>query len=360
MTASRSRVLIVDDSAAMRQLLAAILSSDPEIEVVGTASDPYFARDKIQNLCPDVLTLDVEMPRMDGLTFLEKLMNSRPMPVVMVSSLTQQGCDTTMRALELGAVDFFAKPTIDTLRGVSDAAEEIIAKVKCAARARIQRKTTPAARPPVSGVARLAASYVPRLTHQVIAIGASTGGTEAIREVLTALPADIPGIVIVQHMPPGFTASFAQRLDKLCAINVKEAADGDRVLPGHALIAPGAFHLEMRRSGAEYYVRVFDGAPVNRHRPSVDVLFDSCAENAKHNVVGVILTGMGDDGARGLRKMRDAGAHTIAQDEKTCVVFGMPKEAIAMGGAETVLPLHHISNALVGIMSGETAGSAKR
>ena len=341
------RVLIVDDSAAMRQLLTKILESDPCIEVVGTAADPYFARDKIRDLKPDVLTLDVEMPRMDGLTFLEKLMRGHPMPVVMVSSLTQAGCDVTIRALELGAVDFFPKPTMDTINGVAGGAAHIISKVKAASLAKIRPRTASAPAKPNSAPSSLGGVAAFRMTHQIIAIGASTGGTEAIREVLTALPADTPGIVIVQHMPPGFTASFANRLDSLCAIRVKEARDGDRVLPGHALIAPGSFHMELKRSGAEYAVRVFDASPVNHHKPSVDVLFDSCAEQAGKNVTAAILTGMGDDGARGMRRMRDAGARTIAQDEATCVVFGMPKEAIAHGGAEKIAPLDRIAGELL-------------
>lgn len=345
MTNAKIRVLIVDDSAAIRQLLTRILSSDPAIDVVGHAPDPYFARQKIKDLKPDVLTLDVEMPRMDGITFLEKLMHGHPMPVVMVSSLTQKGQDITLRALELGAVDFFPKPTIDTLTGVADAAQQIIDKVKSAAHARVMRRTMSSAGTDTATTVRpsLSAGTQFRLTNQIIAIGASTGGTEAIREVLTRLPADTPGVVIVQHMPPGFTASFAQRLDSLCAIRVKEAEDGDRVLPGHALIAPGNLHTELVRSGANYSVRVFSGPPVNRHRPSVDVLFDSCAAQAGRNVVAAILTGMGNDGARGLRRLREAGARTIAQDEATCVVFGMPKEAIACDGAEFVLPLPRIA-----------------
>lgn len=343
---AKTRVLVVDDSAAMRQLLTQILSSDPDIEVVGTAPDPYFAREKIISLRPDVLTLDVEMPRMDGLTFLEKLMrSSMPTPVVMVSSLTQNNGDVTLRALEIGAVDFFPKPTLDTLRGVAGGAAEIVAKVKAAARARLRPATVPAGAPaakPCAAALSVGAAGL-RLTHQIIAIGASTGGTEAIREVLCALPAATPGVVITQHMPPGFTASFARRLDGLCALRVTEAQDGDRVLPGHVLIAPGNFHLALTRSGAEFGVRVQDGPPVNRHRPSVDVLFDSVAEQAGKNAVGVILTGMGDDGARGLKRLRDTGARTIAQDEATCVVFGMPREAIAHGAAEFVLPLGRIA-----------------
>jgi two-component system chemotaxis response regulator CheB len=350
------RVLIVDDSAAMRQLLTHILSSDPAIQVVGTAADPYFARDKIRDLKPDVLTLDIEMPRMDGITFLEKLMRAHPMPVVMVSSLTQKGFEVTMRALELGAVDFFSKPTIDTLSGVAGAAHDIIDKVKAAACAHVHARSAPSA-PAVSKLAvRATAAF--GMTHKIIAIGASTGGTEAIREVLMDLPADMPGIVVTQHMPPGFTASFANRLNSLCAMHVKEAQDGDKVLPGHALIAPGSLHMAITRSGAEYVVRVFSGDPVNRHRPSVDVLFDSCAEHAGKNAVAAILTGMGDDGARGLRRMRDAGARTIAQDEASCVVFGMPKEAIAHGGAESILPLNKIARELRALIN-SSAGSSR-
>ncbi len=337
------RVLIVDDSALMRKLLTEMLSSDPSIEVVGTAPDPYIARDRIRELQPDVMTLDVEMPRMDGITFLEKVMTVHPMPVVMVSTLTQKNCDITMKALEIGAVDFFSKPTIDTATGVVENAAIIIEKVKSAAVARIAPRTVPVNRPPIT--ASFNAGY--RTTHQLIAIGASTGGTEAIREVLVQLPADSPGIVIVQHMPPGFTASFANRLDGLCAIRVKEAQDGDRVIPGQALLAPGNFHMALRRSGADFSVRVYSDEPVNRHRPAVDVLFNSVAEGAGHNAVGVLLTGMGDDGARGLKKMRDAGAHTIAQDEASCVVFGMPREAILRGGAEHVLPLGKVASEML-------------
>ena len=340
------RVLIVDDSAAMRQLLTQILTSDAGIEVVGTAPDPYFARDKIRELKPDVVTLDVEMPRMDGLTFLEKLMRAHPLPVVMVSTLTQKSCDITLKALELGAVDFFAKPTLDTLHGVAGGAQTIIDKVKAASRARVQPRVgapTGGDRPAPPAMRATAAFG---MTHKLIAIGASTGGTEAIREVLTELPADTPGIVVVQHMPPGFTASFANRLNGLCQIQVREAKDGDRVLPGHALIAPGSLHMAIERSGAEYVARVFTAPPVNHHRPSVDVLFDSVAEHAGKNAVAAILTGMGDDGARGMRRLRDAGARTLAQDEATCVVYGMPKEAVLHGGVEATLPLHRIAREL--------------
>jgi two-component system chemotaxis response regulator CheB len=324
-TARRLRVLVVDDSALVRQIMVAILSHDPGIEVVGAAADPFAAWDKIQRLLPDVITLDVEMPRMDGLTFLEKLMRAHPMPVLMVSSLTERGCDATLRALELGALDFVTKPKVDVARGTGELADEIVTKVKAAAAARVRGK--PAGRTPAQtpAAAPRLASY--QGTYKVIAVGASTGGTEALRELLCALPPDAPGIVIVQHMPEHFTRAFADRLDGLARIHISEARDGDRVLPGHALIAPGSFHMELVRSGAEYRVRVFSADPVNRHRPSVDVLFHSCARTACRNAVGVILTGMGNDGARGLLAMRSAGARTIAEDESTCVVFGMPKEA---------------------------------
>jgi len=341
----KSKVLIVDDSALIRQLLTEILSHDPELEVVGSAMDPIIARDKILRLQPDVITLDVEMPRMDGLTFLEKLMRAHPLPVVMVSSLTERGCEATLRALELGAVDFVTKPKLDVRTGTMQIAQEIVEKVKNAVSAKVRtpRPAPPASPAPKAGVAPTALSF--RATHKVVAIGASTGGTEAIREVLAGMPPDAPGIVMVQHMPERFTTSFAGRLDSLSRIRVAEAADGDRILPGQALLAPGNRHMEVVRSGAEYRVRVFTTDPVNRHRPSVDVLFHSCAAQLGRNAVGVILTGMGDDGARGMAAMHKAGARTIAQDEQSCVVFGMPKEAINMGGADEVLPLGQIAAA---------------
>ena len=345
METRKTRVLIVDDSAAMRQILTRILEADPAIEVVGTAADPYFARDKIKQLQPDVLTLDVEMPRMDGLTFLEKLMHGHPMPVVMVSSLTQRGGEVTLRALELGAVDFFPKPTLDMLSGVANGAAEIIAKVKSAACVRVRRALPPAASPASAVPSSGAAAY--RMTHQIIALGASTGGTEALKAVLTTLPADAPGVVVVLHMPAGFTTSYAERLDRLCTLRVKEAEDGDRVLPGHVLLAPGGKQTSVVRSGAEYRVQVAVAPRVSRHCPSVDVLFDSCAKQAGRNVAAAILTGMGDDGASGLKALRDAGARTIAQDEASCVVFGMPREAIALGAAEFVLPLGRIGSELI-------------
>jgi two-component system chemotaxis response regulator CheB len=341
----KTKVLIVDDSALIRQVLADLLSHDPQLEVVGAASDPYVAWDKIKALKPDVLTLDVEMPRMDGLAFLERLMRVRPMPVVMVSSLTEKGCENTLRALELGAIDFVTKPKIDIKNGTVGLADEIIAKLKIAARAKVR----PRQKLDAGAQARLNAlrSEAPaKGSQKVIAIGASTGGTEALREVLTALPADAPGIVIVQHMPEHFTRAFAQRLDKLCQIRVQEARDGDRVLPGHALIAPGNFHMRVHRNGAHYNVEVFMGEPVNRHRPSVDVLFHSCARHLGPNSVGVIMTGMGDDGARGLLAMRRAGARTVAQDEASSVVFGMPKEAIELGAVHDVVGLNRMAEAV--------------
>lgn len=348
-----TRVLIVDDSAVMRQLLTAILREDPEVEVVGSAPDPFVAWEKIQLLKPDVLTLDVEMPKMDGLTFLRKLMQIRPMPVLMVSSLTEQGCDTTLKALELGAVDYITKPKLDLKVGIEHLSHAIVEKVKTAAQAKVRppspvavagnKAHNPAARATIGAGANI------RTTHQVIAVGASTGGTEALKEFLTALPADSPGIVIVQHMPEKFTKAFANRMNGICQVQVKEASDGDRILPGHVLLAPGSFHMEVTRSGASFGVRVFRGEPVNRHRPSVDVLFNSCATVLGRNAIGVIMTGMGDDGARGMLAMRQAGARTIAQNEATCVVYGMPREAVEHGGVEQILPLEEIAESVLGL-----------
>lgn len=353
MTMKRVRVLIVDDSALMREVLTEVLSQDPVIEVIGSAPDPIVARDKIKQLNPDVLTLDVEMPRMDGLTFLDKLMQGHPMPVLMVSSLTEKDCETTLRALELGAVDFVTKPKLDIRSGTLEHAEEIVDKVKMAAGARVRQRvaSSSCASSRVSN-SNADTSVQPsqtllKTTHKVLALGASTGGTEALVRLLTALPADSPGTVIVQHMPAGFTRSFAGRLDSLCRMRVKEAQDGDRVLPGHALLAPGDFQMEVMRSGANTVVKVFHGQPVNRHRPSVDVLFHSCAQALGSNAVGAILTGMGADGAHGLLAMRQAGAHTVAQDEASCVVFGMPKEAIALGAAEEVTSLDTMAPVLL-------------
>ncbi|MEM5431004.1 chemotaxis response regulator protein-glutamate methylesterase [Cupriavidus oxalaticus] len=336
MTAAKIKVLCVDDSALIRSLMTEIINSQPDMEVVGTAPDPLVARDLIKRLNPDVLTLDVEMPRMDGLDFLERLMRLRPMPVLMVSSLTERGSEITMRALELGAVDFVTKPKLGIRDGLIEYTDTIADKLRAAARARVRAAAQPA--PGASAPAPILRS--PLLsTEKLIILGASTGGTEAIKEFLMPLPPDSPAVMIVQHMPAGFTRSFAQRLDGLCRITVKEAEHGERVLPGHAYIAPGDSHLRLARSGANYVAHLSQEAPVNRHRPSVDVLFDSAAEHGGKNVIGVILTGMGKDGARGMLRMRDAGAYNLAQDEHTCIVFGMPKEAIATGGVHEIVPL---------------------
>ncbi len=332
------KVLIVDDSALVRRVLSEELARDPEIQVVGTAPDPYVARDKILSLAPDVLTLDIEMPRMDGLSFLRKLMKHKPMPVVVVSSLTPKGSEMAMDALSLGAVDVLCKP--GEAYSVGELSKELIARVKGAARARMDTRLSATPTKPMEALKET--------TLKIIAIGASTGGTEALREVLQRFPANAPPSVVVQHMPEKFTKAFADRLNGLCAIEVREAQDGDTLRPGLALIAPGNKHMLLQRSGAVYSVAVKDGPRVHHQRPAVDVLFKSVARVAGKNAVGAILTGMGADGADGMLEMKQAGAKTIAQDEKTCVVFGMPKEAIARGGAETVLPLDQIAQ---GIMS---------
>jgi two-component system, chemotaxis family, protein-glutamate methylesterase/glutaminase len=341
------KVLIVDDSSLMRHLLTEILSSDPELEVIGTAGDPFIAREKIKALSPDVLTLDIEMPRMDGLTFLEKLMRGHPMPVVMISSLTERGAETTLRALSLGAVDYVSKPKLDVSNGTIEQTGEIIAKVKAAARVKVRGVTTP-----VTGPVELAAGCHFSATHKVVAVGSSTGGTEALKDLLSPLPADFPGLVMVQHMPEAFTRPFSERLNSLCRIRVQEAKDGDRILPGHALLAPGGHQMEVVRHGMEYAVRVYRGERVNRHLPSVDVLFSSCARHLGKNAVGVLLTGMGADGAKGMLEMKQAHAFTIAQDEATCVVFGMPREAIRLGAVDQVLALGRIPAALLQRLGG--------
>lgn len=337
---TKIKVLIVDDSALIRGVMKEIVNSQPDMEVVGVAPDPLVARDLIKQTLPDVLTLDVEMPRMDGLDFLERLMRLRPMPVVMVSSLTERGSEITMRALELGAVDFVTKPKASIQSGMLEYAELIAEKIRIASRARIKPRTLAGGEP---AGPQLAAIRNPLTSSEkLIIIGASTGGTEAIKDFLIQLPPDCPGILITQHMPEGFTRSFANRLDKLCRISVKEAEGGERVLPGHAYLAPGHSHLMLVRSGANYMTRIDQSEPVNRHRPSVDVLFRSAALNAGKNAVGVILTGMGRDGAAGMLEMRQAGAYNLAQDEASCVVFGMPKEAIAIGATHEVAPLHEL------------------
>jgi two-component system chemotaxis response regulator CheB len=352
------RVLIIDDSASVRQTLTGILSEDPEIEVMGVATDPFMAARKIQEEIPDVITLDVEMPRMDGITFLRKLMSQRPIPVVMCSSLTEAGSETLLQALEAGAVDIILKPRIGAADYLADEAMRIREVVKSASHARLPgtRRTEgrsasgsgPAAKltadamlPPPTGKA------MAKTTEMVVCVGASTGGTEALREMLEALPANAPGMVIVQHMPEKFTAAFAKRLNGLCEVEVKEAADGDPVLRGHVLIAPGDKHMLLERQGARYHVSVKTGPLVSRHRPSVDVLFRSAARAAGSNAMGIIMTGMGDDGARGMFEMKQAGAYTVAQDEATSVVFGMPKEAIQRGGVDRVVPLEQIAREIL-------------
>jgi two-component system, chemotaxis family, protein-glutamate methylesterase/glutaminase len=361
------KVLIVDDSALVRRLLTEIFQSDSTFEVVGTASDPYMARERIKKLNPDVITLDVEMPRMDGITFLENLMRLRPMPVVMVSSLTQHGAEVTLRALELGAVDFVAKPKIDVAGGLGDYSDEILAKVRVAARARVAaHRTTLVATPKFSADAVIpqasaslgAGRRMLKTTDRIIAIGASTGGTEALRELLVALPPDAPGIVISQHIPAAFSGPFAKRLDQAAAMSVCEAQDGQYILPGHAYVAPGDRHLIIERDGARYLCRLNNGSPVNRHRPSVDVMFRSVAQHVGPNAMGVILTGMGDDGARGLKEMQEAGARTIAQDEASSVVWGMPGSAVKLNAADQVLPLRNIPQRLLelAVMAAKESG----
>jgi two-component system, chemotaxis family, protein-glutamate methylesterase/glutaminase len=346
---SKIKVVVVDDSALVRSLLAEIINRQPDMACIGTANDPLAAREMIRELNPDVITLDVEMPKMDGLEFLSRLMKLRPMPVLMVSTLTEKGAEITMRALEMGAVDFVAKPRIGVSSGLRELGDEIVDKLRIAAKAHVRRLTTaPAAAAAGSGTATPAASrpFGRLSTEKVICIGASTGGTEAIKEILVRLPADSPAIVITQHMPPGFTTSFAARLNSLCRIAVSEARDGERILPGHAYIAPGGMQFRIDRSGANYVAVVEDTPPVNRHKPSVEVLFKSAAKVLGPNAFGVMLTGMGADGATAMKEMRDAGSYNYVQDEASCVVFGMPKMAIQAGAANEVLPLLQIADAL--------------
>lgn len=348
------RVLIVDDAALMRQMLTELLGSAEDIEVVGTAPDPFIAREKIKQLKPDVITLDVEMPRMDGLTFLSNLMRLRPMPVVMISSLTQQGADITLQALELGAVDFVAKPALDLAGTFLQYSEEIIAKIRLAAKANVRALSRPRTAPPPRYSSDAIVSKLPprtlKTTEQIIAVGASTGGTEAIKEFLMMMPADSPAIIITQHIPVTFSEPFARRMDGVSAMKVFHAQDGQPVIPGHVYIAPGDRHLMLDRSGARYYCRLHDGPPVNRHKPSVDVLFRSVVQHAGTNAIGILLTGMGDDGARGLLEMHEIGAPTIAQDEQSSVVWGMPGEAVKLGAADHVLPLTRIHTKVLSLL----------
>jgi two-component system, chemotaxis family, protein-glutamate methylesterase/glutaminase len=340
------RVLVVDDSALVRRLLAEIINRQPDMECVGVAHDPLIAREMIRDLNPDVLTLDVEMPRMDGLEFLSRLMRLRPMPVVMISTLTEAGADVTLRALELGAVDFVAKPRIGVAEGFGELSRPIVERIRVAATAKIKRVT--GSRPISESRSSAHIASLGRVsTEKVIFVGASTGGTEAIREFLTFLPADAPAVVITQHMPAGFTASFAARLNGMCRVTVKEAANGERILPGFAYIAPGGMQFRVGRSGANYVAVVEEGPLVNRHRPSVEVLFKSGANIVGRNAFGVMLTGMGGDGASAMRDMKDAGSYNYVQDEASCVVFGMPREAILCGAADEVLPVSKIAPALV-------------
>jgi len=344
------RVLVVDDSALIRHLLTEIINRQPDLEVVGAAPDPLVAREMIRSLNPDVLTLDVEMPKMDGLDFLGRLMRLRPMPVVMISTMTERGSDTTLRALELGAVDFIAKPRTNVGAGLEEYALLIAEKIRTAASAKIRRNVPPAPTERYTADAILPVISRPVSNAEpLIFIGASTGGTEAIKAVLLNLPTNLPGILVTQHMPEGFTKSYAQRLDSLCKISVKEAEEGDRVERGHAYIAPGHSHMLVKRTGSHYVVSLSQGLPVNRHRPSVDVLFRSAANVVGKSAIGIILTGMGRDGATGMREMHDAGAFTIAQSKETCVVHGMPKEAVLAGGVDEELPLEQIGRRLVSI-----------
>jgi two-component system chemotaxis response regulator CheB len=359
----KTSVVVVDDSALVRSLLGEIINRQRDMVCVGAASDPLVAREMIRELNPDVITLDVEMPRMDGLEFLSRLMRLRPMPVVMVSTLTEQGAEATLRALELGAVDFVAKPRIGVSQGLNELANDIVDKIRIAAQARVGRHLSapatgapgaPPAVPPHT-------APLPRLsTEKVICIGASTGGTDAIREVLSPMPSDAPAIVITQHMPPGFTTSFAARLDSVCRIRVAEARHGERILPGHAYLAPGGYHLSVDRSGSNYVAVVEDTEPVNRHRPSVEVLFRSAARVLGPNALGVMLTGMGADGAQAMREMKDAGSYNLVQDEASCVVFGMPRMAIQCGAAHEVLPLKQIAPTLLARLASTTTGVRHR
>ena len=361
---NRIKVMVIDDSAVVRQVMTGVLGADPGVEVIGAVADPLFAMERMKRQWPDVILLDVEMPRMDGITFLRKIMSERPTPVVICSTLTEAGAATTLEALAAGAVTTITKPKVGLKEFLHDASSELTHAIRVAAKANLRRRAAPmpaaaALRAPAAPgavpvknsadviLAPARDKAMTRTTERIIAIGTSTGGTQALEHVLTRLPAVCPGIVIVQHMPPAFTGAFASRLNSLCEIEVREAKNNDRVIPGTALIAPGGRHLLLKRSGAQYYVEVKEGPPVNRHCPSVDVLFRSAATCAGSNALGIIMTGMGDDGARGLKEMRDAGAHTIAQDEASCIVFGMPKEAIRLDAAERVMALDDVPRAIL-------------
>ncbi len=351
---NKIKVLIVDDSAVVRQVLAQSLAEDPAIEVMGVAADPVFAQDKMRKQWPDVIVLDVEMPRMDGITFLKKIMAERPTPVVICSTLTEKGAATTLQAMAAGAVSIVTKPQANLKQFLKDASDDLTSAVKAAARANLKRLVPPGV--PVTPTPKLSADAIlpaggspamARTTERIVALGTSTGGTQALEAVLTTLPRVCPGIVVVQHMPERFTAAFAERLDRLCELEVREARHGDRVLPGRVLIAPGGRHMLLKRSGAQYQVDVIDGPPVSRHRPSVDVLFRSVARAAGSNALGIIMTGMGDDGARGLKELREAGGRTLGQDEDSCVVYGMPKEAMKLGAVEQEIGLNQIAAAIL-------------
>lgn len=348
-------VLIVDDSAVVRQVLTSLLQQATDIEVLAAVADPIFAMKRMEQQWPDVIVLDIEMPRMDGLTFLRKLMAEHPTPVVICSTLTEKGAETTMQALSAGAVSIITKPKMGLRDFLVDSSNDVVSAVREAARARISNIKPQFHTPNTQTVAASQAQQLPSgtfsTTQKLVAIGTSTGGTQALEQIFTALPAVCPGIVVVQHMPEKFTAMFAQRLNSLCQIQVREAVNGDRILPGLALIAPGGKHMQIKKSGAHYQVEVIDGPPVNRHKPSVDVLFRSVAKHAGKNAAGFILTGMGDDGARGLKVMNEAGCYTVAQDEASCVVFGMPKEAIAIQAVDKVIPLNQVASEIVSSVS---------
>jgi two-component system, chemotaxis family, protein-glutamate methylesterase/glutaminase len=340
------KVLVVDDSALIRNLLSRIISTTPSFELVGAAPDAFVAREMVKEFSPDVITLDIEMPRMDGLTFLEKLMAARPTPVVMISTLTEVGADATLRALELGAVDFIAKPKLGIAEGIKEYADVIVEKIAIAARAKVKQRTVPKPTEGTKPVEKKLVGSQLQSTEKIIAIGASTGGTEAIKDLLLQFPVASPGVVITQHMPPGFTKSFAERLNKTTKLTVVEAAGGERILPGHAFLAPGGYHMEVVRSGADYVTRLSDADPVHKHKPAVDVMMESVAKVAGKNVIGVLLTGMGKDGAKGMCDIRQNGGYTFAQNEETCVVYGMPREAVLAGGVDVSLGLDVMGEAI--------------